>query len=252
MAKRHFGMTGMLRGRSLLGLALLALVMGAPCAAQGGPAETSANNSDAANDKGQAPSAAAAGFQERNPRYRLLKGDSFDVDFAFSPEFNQTVVVQPDGYITLRGAGSMRVEGQTVPELTETIKKAYASILHNPVVTVALKDFEKPYFVAAGQVAKPGKYDLRSDLTLVEAVAIAGGFTANSKHSQVVLFRRVSDQLVEARLFNVKQMLQSHDLSEDAHLRPGDMIYVPQNMISKIQRFISMPSMGMYFDPTKY
>jgi polysaccharide export outer membrane protein len=252
MAKRHFRMMGMLPGRSLLGLALLALVMGAPCAAQGGPAETSTNNSDAANDKGQAPSAAAAGFQERNPRYRLLKGDSFDVDFAFSPEFNQTVVVQPDGYITLRGAGSMRVEGQTIPELTETIKKAYANILHNPVVTVALKDFEKPYFVAAGQVAKPGKYDLRSDLTLVEAVAIAGGFTANSKHSQVVLFRRVSDQLVEARLFNVKQMLQSRDLSEDAHLRPGDMIYVPQNMISKIQRFITMPSTGMYLDPAHF
>jgi len=250
MAIPYFRTMRMLRGRSLLGLALLALVMGAPCAAQSGPTGTSAD--DAANDKGQAPSAATAGFQERNPRYRLLKGDSFDVDFAFSPEFNQTVVVQPDGYITLRGAGSMRVEGQTIPELTETIKKAYANILHNPVVTVALKDFEKPYFVAAGQVAKPGKYDLRSDLTLVEAVAIAGGFTGNSKHSQVVLFRRVSDQLVEARLFNVKQMLQSRDLSEDAHLRPGDMIYVPQNMISKIQRFITMPSTGMYLDPAHF
>ncbi len=252
MAKPGFWMIGMLGGRSWLGLALLALVVGAPCAAQSGPAATSANNNDVANDKGQAPSAATTGFQERNPRYGLRKGDSFDVDFAFSPEFNQTVVVQPDGYITLRGAGSLRVEGQTVPELTETIKKAYANILHNPVVTVALKDFEKPYFVAAGQVAKPGKYELRSDLTLVEAVAIAGGFTENSKHSQVVLFRRVSDQLVEARLFNVKQMLQSHDLSEDAHLRPGDMVYVPQNAISKIRRFITMPSTGMYFDPTKY
>ncbi len=249
-AKPRFRMTGMLGGRSLLGLALFALVMGTPCAAQGGPAGTSAD--DAANDKGQAPSAATAGFQERNPRYRLLKGDSFDVDFAFSPEFNQTVVVQPDGYITLRGAGSMRVEGQTIPELTETIKKAYANILHNPVVTVALKDFEKPYFVAAGQVGKPGKYDLRSDLTLVEAVAIAGGFTEKSKHSQVVLFRRVSDQLVEARLFNVKQMMQSRDLSEDAHLRPGDMIFVPQNTISKIQRYLPTSSMGVYADPTHY
>jgi len=238
------------RGRSWLGLALLALVMVVPCAAQSVPVGASAAN--AANDKGQPPSATAGGFQERNPRYGLRKGDSFDVDFAFSPEFNQTVVVQPDGYITLRGAGSMRVEGQTIPELTETIKKAYANILHNPVVTVALKDFEKPYFVAAGQVGKPGKYDLRSDLTLVEAVAIAGGFTQNSKHSQVVLFRRVSDQLVEARLFNVKQMLQSRDLSEDAHLRPGDMIYVPQNVISKIQRFITMPSTGMYLDPTHF
>jgi polysaccharide export outer membrane protein len=185
-------------------------------------------------------------------RYALRKGDSFDVDFAFSPEFNQTVVVQPDGYITLRGAGSMRVEGQTVPELTETIKKAYANILHDPVVTVALKDFEKPYFLAGGQVAKPGKYELRSDLTLVEAVAIAGGFTENSKHSQVVLFRRVSDQLVEARLFNVKQMLQSHDLAEDPHLKPGDMLFVPQSTISKIRRYIPTTGMGMYVDPTRF
>jgi len=251
MVKSRFRMIRMPPGRRLLALVVLALVMGGPCAAQSGPAGTSGNN-DAANDKGQPPSAATAGFQERNPRYGLRKGDSFDVDFAFSPEFNQTVVVQPDGYITLRGAGSMRVEGQTIPELTETIKKAYASILHNPVVTVALKDFEKPYFVAAVQVGKPGKYDLRSDLTLVEAVAIAGGFTENSKHSQVVLFRRVSDQLVEARLFNVKQMLQTRDLSEDAHLRPGDMIYVPKNTISKIQRYLPTTSLGTYLAPTQF
>jgi polysaccharide biosynthesis/export protein len=250
MAKPCFRMIRMPRGCRLLGLLLLGLVMSVPGTAQSGPAGTSAD--DAANDKGQRPSAAAAGFQERNPRYGLRKGDSFDVDFAFSPEFNQTVVVQPDGYITLRGAGTFHVEGQTIPELTQTIKKAYANILHNPVVTVALKDFEKPYFVAAGQVGKPGKYDLRSDLTLVEAVAIAGGFTESSKHSQVVLFRRVSDQWVEARLFNVKQMLQSRDLREDAHLRPGDMIYVPKNTISKIQRYIPTPSMGTYLAPSQF
>jgi len=232
----------------------LALAMGSFCSGQNDPAAalTNVTATDVANEKAQQSPAGATGFKERNPRYGLRKGDSFDVDFAFSPEFNQTVVVQPDGFITLRGAGSMRVEGQTIPELTETIKKAYAKILHDPVVTVALKDFEKPYFLAAGQVAKPGKYDLRSDLTLVEAVAVAGGFTGNSKHSQVVLFRRVSDQLVEARLFNVKQMLQSHDLSEDAHLRPGDMIYVPQNAISKIRQYLPMPSTGVYFNPISF
>ena len=188
-------------------------------------------------------------FQERNPRYCLRKGDSFDVDFAFSPEFNQTVVVQPDGYVTLRGAGSLRVEGQTVPELTETIKKAYANILHDPVITVALKDFEKPYFVAAGQVGKPGKYELRSDLTLVEAVNIAGGFTEASKHSQVLLFRRVSNEMVEARVFDVKKMLASHNLQEDPHLLPGDMLFVPQNAISKIRHYLPTSSVGMYANP---
>jgi len=57
---------------------------------------------------------------------------------------------------------------------------------------------------------------------------------------------------VEARLFNVKQMLQEHDLSEDAHLRPGDMIYVPQNAISKIRKYLPTTSMGMYADPAHY
>jgi len=236
--------------RRIVVLALSSALMSAPGSAQRDPTDKSATA--VAMQPGQRATTAKASFQERNPRYCLRKGDSFDVDFAFSPEFNQTVVVQPDGYITLRGAGSMQVEGQTVPELTETIKKAYANILHEPVVTVALKDFEKPYFVAAGQVAKPGKYELRSDLTLVEAVAIAGGFTENSKHSQVLLFRRVSDQLVEARLFNVKQMLQSHNLGEDPHLQPGDMLFVPQNAMSKIRKFLPVPSMGMYLDPTKY
>ena len=85
----------------------------------------------------------APGFQDRSPRYRLRKGDSFDLDFALSPEFNQTVAVQPDGYVTLKGIGSIFVEGQTVPELTETLKAAYAKTLHDPVITVALKDFRQ-------------------------------------------------------------------------------------------------------------
>ena len=74
------------------------------------------------------------GLHERNPRYMLRKGDTFDLDFALSPEFNQTVAVQPDGYVTLKGVGSIFVEGQTVPELTETVKAAYAKILHDPVI----------------------------------------------------------------------------------------------------------------------
>lgn len=192
------------------------------------------------------------GFQERNPRYQLRKGDSFDLDFAFSPEFNQTVAVQPDGYVTLKGVGSLLVEGLTVPELTETIRAAYAGILHDPVVTVALKDFEKPYFIAAGQVGRPGKYDLRSDLTLTQAVAIAGGFTDAAKHSQVLLFRRVSQDLVEARLLNVKKMLQARDLREDVYLRPGDMLFVPQNTISKIQRYLPTSHLGVYLNTNRY
>ena len=194
----------------------------------------------------------APGLHNRSPRYTVRRGDTFSLDFALSPEFDQTVAVQPDGYVTLKGVGSVFVEGQTVPELTETVKTAYAKILHDPVIAVGLKDFEKPYFIASGQVSRPGKYDLRSDLTVTEAVAIAGGFNGQAKHSQVVLFRPVSGGGYEATLINVKKLLATRNLSEDIQLQPGDMLYVPQNAFSKIRPFIPTANMGAYLSPAMF
>lgn len=165
---------------------------------------------------------------------------------------NQTVTIQPDGYVTAKVIGSLRAEGLTIPELTDALKSAYAKILHDPVIAIVLKDFEKPYFIAAGQLGRPGKYDLRSDLTVTEAVAIAGGFNDRSKHSQVVLFRPAANQMFEARIINVKKLMASRELSEDIHLQPGDMLFVPQNKISSIERFLRAANVGMYVNPLSY
>jgi polysaccharide export outer membrane protein len=204
---------------------------------------TSAPDAPAAS---ASPSGNAPGLQQRNPRYKLRRGDSFDLDFTMTPEFNQTVAVQPDGYITLKAIGSMYVEGQTVPELAEKLTTAYTKILHDPVIAVSLKDFEKPYFIASGQVARPGKYDLRGDLTVTEAVAIAGGFDDKSKHSQVVLFHPVSTGGYEAKVINVKKLMAEKDLSEDIRLQPGDMLFVPQNSLSKIKPFLPTSSVSAF------
>ncbi len=191
-------------------------------------------------------------FTTRDPRYRVRKSDVIDVKFKFSPEFDQTLTVQPDGFVTLDEVGDLKVEDKTLPELRGAIQLAYRGILHDPVITVSLKDFDKPFFIAAGQVGHPGKYELRSDTTLVEALAIAGDTTTAAKHSQVVLFRHVSNETVEARVFNVKQMLGSRNLQEDPHLMPGDMVFVPQNRISKIQRYLPTSSMGLFLNPNPF
>ena len=200
----------------------------------------------------QAPADADAAkptqFQVRDERYRIAPGDTFDLNFELSPEFNQSAVaVQPDGFATLRGVGDIKVQGQTVPELTQTLRTAYGKILNDPIISVVLKDFEKPYFVADGQVHKPGKYDLRGNVTLTQAIAIAGGFTDASKHSQVLLFRRVSDQWMEAKIVNVKKMEKARSLNEDPLLHPGDMLFVPKNTLSKIDHFIPSANMGTFF-----
>jgi polysaccharide export outer membrane protein len=110
-------------------------------------------------------------------------------------------------------------------------------------------EFDKPYFIVGGEVGHPGKFELRGDTTMTQAVAIAGGFTENAKHSQVWLFRRVSNDWAETQQLDLKKMLKSGNLREDAHLRPGDMLYVPKNTISKMKHFIPVATLGTYFNP---
>ena len=231
-----------------VGLLLVVAIATAVCLAQVGPTLSSEPSASvhAANTKGSLSDGTTVehSFQQRYPRYKLEFGDQFDVSFELSPEFNQTVTVQPDGYITLRGAGDVHVAGQTVPELTETLRRAFGKILNDPLISVVLKDFEKPYFIADGQVGKPGKYELRGDTTLTQAIAIAGGFQDSAKHSQVLLFRRVNSDWVSAKIINVKEMERKGNLHEDPYLYPGDMVFVPKNRLSKIKPFLPSSSMG--------
>jgi polysaccharide biosynthesis/export protein len=188
--------------------------------------------------------------QRRDWRYELRPGDTFSIRFPLTPEFNQQdVAVQPDGFVTLQGVGEVSVAGKSLPELRQQLQTVYSKIVSPQAITVELKDFEKPFFVVGGEVGHAGKFDLRSDTTVAEAVAIAGGFKDSSKHSQVLLFRRVSDDWMEAKVLDLKKMLKEGNLAEDLHLRPGDMVYVPKNTISKIKPFLPVPGVGMYWNP---
>ena len=207
----------------------------------------------ATRETGQTTSSAmfssAPTFRERYPRYKLQPGDSFDVYFDLTPEFNETVTVQPDGFITLRAIGDIHVADRTIPELTGILRTAYGKVLHDPQINVLLKDFEKPYFTADGQVGHPGKYDLRGDTTLTQAIAIAGGFLDSSKLSQVILCRRVSEGWFSAQIFDVRKMEKAGNLLEDPHLHPGDMLFVPKNRFSKIKPFLPGTSLGTILRP---
>jgi protein involved in polysaccharide export with SLBB domain len=192
------------------------------------------------------PSPDSPALQRRGGRYQIENSDVLDLKFSFTPDFNQTVTVQPDGYITVKEIGDLRVEGETLPQIKENLQRAYSSILAKPVITVYLQEFEKPYFLAMGQVGHPGKYDLHGNITVAAAVAMAGGFTSNAKHSQVLLFRRVNSNWSSVTKINLKHMLKSRSLREDPRVEPGDMVYIPKNLISKIKTYVPTPTMGTY------
>ena len=184
---------------------------------------------------------------ERNPRYRICRDDVLSLSFSLSPELNQKVTVQPDGFISLQGAGDLYVQGLTVRELVEAVKKAYAGKLHDPIIDVDLVDFQKPFFTVLGQVGKPGQYNLRNDITVTQAIAVAGGFTPTAK-TQVFLYRAVSANWAEVRELKLKDLLNGKNISEDVHLTAGDMIFVPEKFIANFKKYVPY-SFSLSFTP---
>jgi polysaccharide biosynthesis/export protein len=191
-------------------------------------------------------------LEQRYPRYVIQRQDVLKLSFPLSPEMNQTVTVQPDGYISLQNAGGLHAQGLTVPELVDEIKKAYAGVLHDPIINVDLDNFQKPFFTVSGQVGKPGKYDLRSNITVAEALAIAGGMTPTAK-TQIFLFHQTSSGWVETRRVNMKDILKGKNVSEDASIKPGDMIYVPEKFIANFKKYVPYSlNGGTYLTPNPF
>lgn len=188
-------------------------------------------------------------FQWTSGRYRITPGDVLELRFPFVSELDQTLAVQPDGYVTLRDVGDLRVQGRTVPQLREALLEAYGPIVREPVFTLTLKEFEKPYFVAAGELARPGRYDLRGATTLTQALAYAGGPITGARMSEVVIFRPLTEDTVTVQQVNVKEMYSKRDLSEDPLLRPGDTIFIPKSLMGKIAPVLSSLGMGLFLNP---
>ena len=182
-------------------------------------------------------------------RYRLQPGDVLEVQFRYSPEFNQTVTVQPDGYITMEISGDLRVAGLTVEQTKQAILKQASARLQDPVATVVLKEFQRPYFVVAGEVGTPGKIEMRERVTALQAIMLAGGMKETAKSSQVIVFRQINSDYAEVKLLNLKSIKKTSDLENDLTLQAGDMVYVPRDKISKVERFMRIASIGAFMAP---
>ena len=182
-------------------------------------------------------------------RYRLQPGDVLDVQFRYSPEFNQTVTVQPDGYITLEIGGDLKVAGFTVEQTRAAILRQASTRLQDPVATVLLKEFQKPYFVVAGEVNTPQKIEMRERVTALQAIMLAGGMKETAKSSQVIVYRQINSDMSEVKLLNLKSIKRTTDLENDLTLQAGDMVYVPRDKISKIERFMRIASVAAFMMP---
>ena len=188
-----------------------------------------------------------ASFSDRDPRYHLQPSDVLEVHYRYSPEFDQTVTIQPDGFVALQLVGDLKLQGLTVEQAKAAILEISTRRLKEPEITLVLKEFEKPYFVVAGEVTNPGKFEMRGQISAVQAIAMAGGFkTPSAKHSQVILFRRVGPDMAKTEILDLKAAMSTATTEQLTDLRSGDMLVVPQNRISKIERLVKLSNIGAF------
>ena len=185
----------------------------------------------------------------QRPVYTLHVGDEIALNYRFTPEFNQTVTVQPDGDVVLDVVGAVRVAGLTLEQAHDQIVKLASVQLNKPELSITLSRFEQPYVVVAGEVDKPGKIDIRENTTALQAILLAGGFKDSAKDTHVILFRRINGDMAEVRPLNLHNIKKHADLERDTELEPGDMLLVTRNKMEHISRFMKASNIGLYFNP---
>lgn len=189
-------------------------------------------------------------LSERNPEYILQRGDVLEIHYRYTPEFDQTVTVRPDNRATLLNLGTVVTYGLTVSQFKEKVLELSSTRLVNPEVTIILKEFDKPHVYVEGEVNTPGRVDLRSDMSILDAIAMAGGFKATSAKSKVLLLHRVGAQdQKQTAVLDLKKLIEDKRMEEAVPVHSGDVIYVTQNSLSKVERILHMGQFGAIYNP---
>jgi polysaccharide export outer membrane protein len=196
--------------------------------------------------------AQTASFAERDPHYRLQPEDKIEVQYRYTPEYNTQASVQPDGYASMPLIGQVKVGGLTLEEAAAAIRRKANEKLNEPEVIVLLKEYVKPFFTVAGEVAKPGRVELHGPVTLVEAIALSGGFKDSARRTQVLLLRKSSQDMAQVKVFDLRKLMSPSGIREDVTLQSGDMLVVPRNAVSKIEPYVRLSEAGLYALATKF
>jgi polysaccharide export outer membrane protein len=183
------------------------------------------------------------------PRYTLRAGDVLQLEYRYTPEFNQTVTVLPDGYVNLNVVGDLKVSDLTVAQAHDAIIKKAQARLNDPELNLILKEFQPLYVVVSGEVGKPGKIELRDKTTAMQAVLLAGGFSESAQTGQVLLFRKINSDTAEVRKLNLTKVRKTVDLERDIQLEPDDMLFVPRDKVQKLSRYVKLLNIGTYVNP---
>ena len=208
-----------MRGHPVLFAALLAGLVAAGCG-QGLPYVENVPSPPKAKDS-------VAGGAAADPTYRLQPEDAFLVAVFDHPEASGPQTVGRDGLVAFPLVGPIMVQGKTATELREMLRKAYASFIRQPDVSVTVTAALGLKVFMLGEVAQPGVHSLAGGSRLTQAIVAAGGYTDHARTSKMVVIRE-TDKGIERIHLDIRDIVEGGHHEQDLPLQPGDMIHIPR------------------------
>ncbi len=203
-----------------------------------------------AGDAGGLPppdTAVSSGVYQGAKEYRIGAQDLLTISVFGVQELNKEVRVKSNGQVTLPLIGVIMAGGRTIPELEGDLARKYSDgFLQRPQVSVFVKEFTSQRFTFEGAVSKPGIYPITGSLTLIQAIAVAGGLDEKiADLSGIVLIRQVNGQRMAAA-YDLRQLRKG--VLEDPMIYGGDLITVEQSASkTAMRRFIeTLPLLGVF------
>ena len=172
--------------------------------------------------------------------YRLQIGDVLDVKLMYNPELNDEIVVQPDGMISTSVVQNVPAYGKTTAELQHRLQDLYKNELSKPHISVILRSFAPSRVYVTGEVNTPGEFiTVGPNLTMVQAIARAGGMKPDGRPTEIVILRRGAGEDPKAFIASYRDAVTGANPAADVRLAPYDVVYVPRSDVGDFYLYFS-------------
>ncbi len=154
-------------------------------------------------------------------------GDVLEINVWKESELSKTVPVRPDGMITLPLVGEIKAVGLTPDQLKEQVTAALQKVVTDPQVTVMVNSVSSLSFNIMGNVNRPGYYPLTRPMTILDAIAISGGFRDFAKEKKIYVLRTGPTGAQQKIMFNYKEVIKGKKMAQNINLLPHDTLVIP-------------------------
>ena len=159
-------------------------------------------------------------------QYLIGPGDILEVSVWNEPDLSKTVTVRLDKRISLPLIGDVVVTGMSLKDLSNILTHEFSKYISNPNVVVILKESKSKRYYLIGRVTNPGEFPLDFPLTVLQALARAGGFTEWAETDKILVMRS-TDAKETIQRFDYPEVIKGKNLQQNIKIQPGDTIVVP-------------------------